>query len=257
VSATALLTKVPAFSILTDFTNRVADEQTPAQVLDTLNELTSSHLPLMVLGAVRIPLKFSDLRSMRLGKDVFLHASVPEGWWDEHLAITARTEHNPAMMMARSNLMTFTWTETMQLMDPVGIDRWPYEVALKYGIRDALICSLARRWMVVYWSRKVLDNVLTQPIRVVLFAAASFAALRLDQLTDPAPRSMGERARVTPREVVILRLVSLGKQTEEIATLLDLSEETVRTHLKKAKSKLGARSRAQAAAEAIRQQLIP
>jgi len=144
VSATALLAKVPAFSILTDFTHRVVDEQTPAQVLDTLHELTSSHLPLSVLGAVRIPLKFSDLRSMRLGKDVFLHASVPEGWWDEHVAITARTEHNPAMMMARSNLMTFTWTETMQLMDPVGIDRWPYELALMYGIRDALICSLAR-----------------------------------------------------------------------------------------------------------------
>jgi len=38
---------------------------------------------------------------------------------------------------------------------------------------------------------------------------------------------------------------------------LELGEETVRTHLKKALDKLGVRNRAQAAAEAVRQQLIP
>ena len=27
----------------------------------------------------------------------------------------------------------FTWTESMHMLDPIGIDRWPYELALKYG----------------------------------------------------------------------------------------------------------------------------
>ena len=68
---------------------------------------------------------------------------------------------------------------------------------------------------------------------------------------------MGKRARVTPRELAVLRLVSTGRRTEEIAQLLELGEETVRSHLKKVQGKLGVRNRAQAVAEAIRQQLIP
>jgi LuxR family quorum sensing-dependent transcriptional regulator len=49
----------------------------------------------------------------------------------------------------------------------------------------------------------------------------------------------------------------MGRQTDEIAKLLGLGDETVRSHLKKVQSKLGVRNRAQAAAEAVRQQLIP
>ena len=45
--------------------------------------------------------------------------------------------------------------------------------------------------------------------------------------------------------------------SSEIAKQLGIGEETVRTHLKKVQVKLGARNRAHAAAEAIRQQLIP
>ena len=66
-----------------------------------------------------------------------------------------------------------------------------------------------------------------------------------------------ENVRITPRELAVLRLVSLGKRTEEVAKELVLGEETVRSHLKKVQSKLGVRNRAQATAEAVRQQLIP
>jgi DNA-binding CsgD family transcriptional regulator len=52
-------------------------------------------------------------------------------------------------------------------------------------------------------------------------------------------------------------LVSLGKGTHEIAKLLGIGEETVRSHLKKVQAKLGVCNRAHAAAEAVRQQLIP
>jgi len=49
----------------------------------------------------------------------------------------------------------------------------------------------------------------------------------------------------------------MGRRSEEIAEVLGLGEETVRSHLKKAVCKLGVRNRAHAAAEAVRQQLIP
>ena len=142
-------------------------------------------------------------------------------------------------------------------MQPAGIDKWTYDLALKYGMRDGLTCPVGGRWVVAFWSRKELSNVLTQPIRIVLFAAASFAALRLEQLADPDPSRFGPRVQLTPRELAVLRLASIGAQSSEVAEALNIGAETVRSHLKKAQTKLGVRNRTQAVAEALRQGLIP
>jgi DNA-binding CsgD family transcriptional regulator len=256
MASPGLLNVLPITPVLTEFTDCMDRRKSPTEVLETLHTLASKYLAISVLGAARFPVRTSDWKSTRLGRDVFLHSSVPEGWWEEYSAMAGR-EYDPGVMMARSSLMACTWTETMQMLDPIGIDRWPYELSLKYGMRDALTCSVGRRWLVSYWSRQPLGNALTQPGRILLFAAASFAALRLEQLIDHDPRWMGKATRITPRELAVLRLVSVGKQTEEIARLLGLGEETVRSHLKKAQNKLGVRNRSQAACEAIRQNLIP
>ena len=94
---------------------------------------------------------------------------------------------------------------------------------------------------------------LTPTARILLQAASSFAAQRLEHLTGLD----GLRSRLTAREIAVLRLVSRGRQASEIAKGLGLGEETVRSHLKKAQVKLGARNRAHAACEALRQNLIP
>ena len=62
--------------------------------------------------------------------------------------------------------------------------------------------------------------------------------------------------RLSERELEILSLVSGGLDSKEIAGELFLSHETVRTHMTHALAKLGARSRAQAVAVAIRNGLI-
>jgi DNA-binding CsgD family transcriptional regulator len=64
------------------------------------------------------------------------------------------------------------------------------------------------------------------------------------------------RARLTERELSVLKIASEGRTTDEIARALGLGKETVRSHLKKARTKLGARNSAQAVAEAMRQLLI-
>ena len=157
--------------------------------------------------------------------------------------------------MARSSLMACTWTETRQMLDPIGIDQWPYELALKYGVRDLLTCAVGRRWIISYWASKPLGPVLTPPQRIVLQAVAGFAALRLEQIAGHEPEVDGQ-VQLTPGELAVLRLVSLGRTTEVAAKLLGLGEETVRTHLRKAQEKLGARNRAHAPSEAIRRQPI-
>jgi DNA-binding CsgD family transcriptional regulator len=57
---------------------------------------------------------------------------------------------------------------------------------------------------------------------------------------------------LTPREQEVLRMVAMGKTGHEIAGALVLSPETVSTHVRNIREKLGARSRAHALAIALR-----
>ena len=256
MASLTLATSNPRTPLLSKFTDDVTRAETPDEILEALNDFALQLVPVNVLGAGRMPLRTSDWPSIQLGRDVFLHSSAPIGWWNEYAAAAAQG-YDPGIMMAKSSLVPYTWTETMRMLEPIGIDRRPYELALKYGIRDALTCCVGQRWLVAYWSRRVLCTVLTQPLRISLTAAAAFTAFRLEQVAGEDVKRVGNRPVVTPRELAVLRLVSLGRGTKEIATLLGIGEETVRSHLKKAVVKLGVRNRAHAAAEAVRQQLIP
>src|SRR5215475_642862 len=256
VAYKAVSAATPRTPLLNKFTDQVTRAKTPDAILDALDDFASKLLPINALGVGRMPQRTSDWRSIELGKDVFLHSSAPVEWWNEYAAKAAHG-YDPGIMMAKTSLVAYTWTETMQMLEPIGIDRWPYELALKHGIRDALTCCVGQRWLVAYWSRQVLTNSMTQPLRMLLIAAAGFAALRLEQVIGEDPRRVGNRLPITARELAALRLVSLGKGTSEIAKLLGIGEETVRSHLKKVQAKLGACNRAHAAAEAVRQQLIP
>jgi DNA-binding CsgD family transcriptional regulator len=246
----------PSTPLLNKFTEHVMRSKTPQEVLDGLDEFAGKLLPINVLGVGRMPQRTSDWRSIELGREVFLHSSAPVDWWREYAAKAAHG-YDPGIMMAKTSLVPYTWTETMQTLEPIGFDRWPYELALKHGIRDALTCCVGQRWLVAYWSRQVLSNILTHPLRILLIAAAGFAALRLEQVTGQDSKRAVSPPSITPRELAVLRLVSLGKGNNEIAKLLGIGGETVRSHVKKVQAKLGATNRAHAAAEAVRQQLIP
>jgi LuxR family quorum sensing-dependent transcriptional regulator len=241
---------------LVDYASRIGELGTPNDVLDALHAITTNSLPLRVLGAVRFPVKATGWSLFQRGKSVFLHKEIPDGWWEEHAALSPG-RFSPHLFLARSSLASYTWTEVQQLFEPVGIDRWAYELALKYGMRDGLTCPVGGRWAVAFWSRRVLSNMLTQPCRITIFAAANFAALRLEQLAGPDAGRIGPCARLTSRELAVLRLVSTGRQTRDIAHALGLGEETIRSHLKKAEAKLGVHNRTHAACEALRQALIP
>jgi DNA-binding CsgD family transcriptional regulator len=237
-----------------DFANGIKDLKTPEAVLDALHTVSTTSLPLNVLGAARLPLV--DNWTFVLGKSGFLHRSVPAGWWKEYAEL--RTQRfRPLSFLARSSLASYTWTETWRLVQPIGVDRWSQELSLKYGMRDGLTCPVGGRWLVAFWSPKELSHILTQPIRIVVCAAASFAVLRLEQLLGPDVDRLPTQPQLTPRELAVLRLTSMGGQTAEVAQELGLGEETIRSHLKKAQTKLGARNRTHAACEALRRQLVP
>jgi DNA-binding NarL/FixJ family response regulator len=61
---------------------------------------------------------------------------------------------------------------------------------------------------------------------------------------------------LTPRERDVLRLLADGLANDEIGERLQISPETVRTHVRKAMTKLEADTRTQAVATALRQSII-
>jgi PAS domain S-box-containing protein len=70
------------------------------------------------------------------------------------------------------------------------------------------------------------------------------------------PRPSPQLGELTPREREILHLVALGRSSPQIAAELVISPETVRTHVRNAMSKLGARTRAQLVAIALTDRLF-
>ena len=64
------------------------------------------------------------------------------------------------------------------------------------------------------------------------------------------------RVQLTPREMAALRLMADGKANKEIASALDISERTVKTHLGHLFEKLGVTSRTEAIKVATRRGLV-
>jgi DNA-binding NarL/FixJ family response regulator len=82
------------------------------------------------------------------------------------------------------------------------------------------------------------------------------AVLAGDAYLDPAVARSEPEDTLTERELDVLRLLAEGLPQEEIARRLGISTETVRTHLRKACLRLGATTRTQAVATALRLGLI-
>jgi DNA-binding CsgD family transcriptional regulator len=61
-----------------------------------------------------------------------------------------------------------------------------------------------------------------------------------------------QRPKITARELEVLDLVAEGFSTREIAQRLWVTEETVKTHIRRLHDRLGAKTRAQAVAIAFR-----
>jgi len=82
------------------------------------------------------------------------------------------------------------------------------------------------------------------------------AALAGGSYLDSAVTRPGHTVNLTVREREVLALLAEGLPHEEIAGRLGIGAETVRTHLKKASERLGAATRTQAVATALRLGLI-
>jgi DNA-binding CsgD family transcriptional regulator len=132
------------------------------------------------------------------------------------------------------------WRQAAELWTEKGC---PYEAALALGSAD---------------DEQALRDSLEQLQQLGAHAAANLIARRLRERgarglpRGPRAKTRDNPAQLTGREVEVLGLVSLGLQNGEIADRLFLSSKTVDHHVSAILRKLGARSRAEASAEAVR-----
>jgi PAS domain S-box-containing protein len=80
---------------------------------------------------------------------------------------------------------------------------------------------------------------------------AIFVSLANTDLVAEAQSGRAAAGSLTTREREVITLIAMGRETNEIAKQLHISSETVRTHVRNAMSKLGARTRAQLVAVAL------
>jgi len=81
-------------------------------------------------------------------------------------------------------------------------------------------------------------------------------AAEVPLLASAAPE-LQEDAALTPRELEVLSLLAQGLGNRLIARALDISVHTAKYHVASLLAKLGARSRTEAVAQAIRRGLVP
>jgi hypothetical protein len=165
---------------LLNYSRDVPNAKTPKEVLDGLHAITSKRLLLNVLVAIRFPERVTDLQSLVIGKTVFLHDSAPKGWWDEWIR---QTPHKLPIgyMLARMSLGPHTATESLQMLEPIGVDRWGFELALKHGIRDVFSCPVGGRWLVTFWSAAPLGKEFTDGARIMMSYARKLVTARSDE----------------------------------------------------------------------------
>jgi len=88
------------------------------------------------------------------------------------------------------------------------------------------------------------------------YLSSAIAPIVLRQLKNPRLPSAGTQSRLTLREIEVLRLLSDGSTSKDIAQRLGISPKTAQAHRENIKNKLGLRSTAEMVRYAIKHKII-
>jgi predicted ATPase/DNA-binding CsgD family transcriptional regulator len=126
--------------------------------------------------------------------------------------------------------------------------------ARRHGLRPELALARAQRSALLPGSVDCArDQAVDQSLDRLRSLGLLGDARRLDEQTaPPAARGDGNPARLTDREIEVLRLVAAGLTNREIAGRLDIAEKTVTNHITHILDKVGLENRAAAAVFAVR-----
>jgi DNA-binding NarL/FixJ family response regulator len=179
---------------------------------------------------------------------ITITASTRDG--DEALLKITQTRPTVAVLDAR--MPGLSGLEVLRAITAAGL---PTRVILYTGYGDDALMSDALDAGVggVIDKEAPLDD-LVRAIRVVAEGGTYLDPTAAASLI--AQRRRSPKRELTQREREVLRELAEGKSNEQIGETLSISPQTVRTHLQKAMEKLGATTRVQAVAIALRESFI-
>ena len=164
-------------------------------------------------------------------------------------AIDAYERHRPDVMLLDLRMPVMEGVEVVRRIRER--DPGARVIVLTTYDTDEEIARALRAGAKAYVLKDIAAEDLVCCIRDVLAGKTYIAPAAAAKLAEDVAR-----VQLTPREMAALKLVADGKANKEIATALDISERTVKTHLAHLFEKLGATSRTEAVKVATRRGLV-
>src|SRR5213075_2991676 len=164
-------------------------------------------------------------------------------------AIEAWEQHQPDVMLLDLRMPRMEGVEVVKRIrerDPRAL----VIVLTTYDTDDEIERAL-KAGAKAYVLKDISADDLVGCIRTVLAGKTFIAPAAAAKLAEGVTR-----VQLTPREMAALKLMADGKANKEIATALDISERTVKTHLGHLFDKLGVTSRTEAIKVATRRGLV-
>jgi DNA-binding CsgD family transcriptional regulator len=154
---------------------------------------------------------------------------------------------------ARVRLTPFTWLEARDAQPLTSAEQQVWESALAFGWRNGFVLPIhgpGGYFATVSMASLEPELDLRPEKRARLQLLATLTHERACGLAGlMSHEQLAER--MTPREIECLRWVAAGKTDPEIGEILAISATTVKFHVDRARTKLGARTRAQAVARLV------
>ncbi|MCG8273945.1 autoinducer binding domain-containing protein [Aquamicrobium sp. NLF2-7] len=165
---------------------------------------------------------------------------------------------DPVMRMARQSLNPFAWGGNNERLNGLGEADF-FREAERHGICSGFSMPIPAGYgRLAMLSLASADPEASAGVAVhnPVLAATAVAFVHLGLLRSAKNSSNRDRPRLTGREAICLMWSSRGKTAAEIATVVGISEITVRFHLNQARDRLGAGNVSHAIRLAVERGLI-
>jgi NarL family two-component system response regulator LiaR len=130
-------------------------------------------------------------------------------------------------------------------------------VALTSVLDDNSVVEAVRAGAIGYLLKDTEAHELRRAIKSAAAGQVQLSPLVQARLLREVRTPENKGVTITEREMVVLQLLAQGKSNKEICQVLNIGEQTVKTHVSHILVKLGVPSRTQAALYAIRLGLVP
>jgi DNA-binding NarL/FixJ family response regulator len=188
-----------------------------------------------------------------------LAGTVRLGW--PHVAITAVGDFASAWAAAAAHpdvaIVDLMMPGAAPLAGVAGIRRASPDTAILVVTGtddDRLMMDLLDLGIAGFAGKTSSGAVIEAALRLIVaggrYLPARLAEIAASRVTPDAATAVASRSSLTDRHLDVLRLVARGLSNKEIAQSLDLAPETVKTHLARVQTILGAKNRTDAATRA-------